>query len=103
MHSDVQDFVHPVCLANKQNTYQSLLQGPIAPPTSIWEDITMDFIVRVPTHQGQTVILAIIDRFSKTSHCGTLPTHFTACQNRYVVHIDNLQVTWTPQKYHLSS
>lgn len=38
----------------------------------------MDFIVGLLAHQGQTVILVVIDRFFKASHFGTLPTHFTA-------------------------
>lgn len=60
----------------------------------------MDFIVGLPTHQGQNVIVVVIDRFSKASPFGTLPTHFTTCKNQ-VVHPDDLQVTRIPQEYHL--
>lgn len=54
-----------------------LLQ-PIPPTTSIWEDITMDFIVGLPANNRQTIIFVVVDRFSKASHFGILPTHFTA-------------------------
>lgn len=40
----------------------------------------MDFIVSLPTFQGHSVILVVTNRFSKTSHFGSLPTHFTACK-----------------------
>lgn len=40
----------------------------------------MDFIVSLPTFQGHSVILVVTNRFSKASHFGSLPTHFTACK-----------------------
>lgn len=38
----------------------------------------MDFIVGLPSYQGNTVILVIVDRFSKATHLGMLPTNYTA-------------------------
>lgn len=53
-----------------------LLQ-PIPPPTAIWEDIAIDFIVGLPAHQDNTVIMVVSDRFSKAAHFGSLPTKFS--------------------------
>lgn len=38
----------------------------------------MDFIIGLPIYQVATVILAVVDNFSKGAHFGMLPTHFTA-------------------------
>lgn len=54
-----------------------LLQ-PLERPNFVWEDISMDFIVGLPSYQGNTVILVIVDRFSKATHLGMLPTNYTA-------------------------
>lgn len=40
----------------------------------------MDFMVGMPTHQGQTVILVVIDQFSKAAHFRSLTTHFSTCK-----------------------
>ena len=54
-----------------------LLQ-PIPPPTRVWEDISLDFIVGLPPFVGHTIILVIMDHFSKATHFGILPSHATA-------------------------
>ena len=41
-----------------------------------WEELSLDFITGLPSSQGNTVILVIVDRFSKGDHFGVLPTHF---------------------------
>lgn len=38
----------------------------------------MDFITGHPPSNGLTVILVVVDRFSKVVHLGALPSHFTA-------------------------
>lgn len=40
----------------------------------------MDFITHLPVYTGHTVIMVVIDRFSKAAHFGTLPTTFSASQ-----------------------
>lgn len=37
-------------------------------------------ITGLPAFQGQTVILVMVDRFSKATHFGTLPTYFSGCK-----------------------
>lgn len=83
MHKDVKDFVSK-CLSCQQTKYiprlpLGLLQ-PIPPPSGIWEDTAMDFMVGMPTYQGQTVILVVIDQFSKAAHFRSLTTHFSTCK-----------------------
>jgi len=53
-----------------------LLQ-PIPIPNGIWEDIALDFIVRLPPYKGHTTIL-VVDRFSKARHFGMFPSSYTA-------------------------
>lgn len=38
----------------------------------------MDFITNLPTSNGFTVIMVVVDRFLKGVHLGALPTGFTA-------------------------
>lgn len=75
MHQDVTKYTLP-CSACQQIKYLrrtlfGLLQ-PIPPPTAIWEDGPMNFIVFLPAHQGNTVIIVVIDHFPKQ---GTLEAY----------------------------
>ena len=54
-----------------------LLQ-PIPIPSNIWEDLSMDFVTHLPSSNGLTIIIVVVDRFSKGVHLGALPSHFTA-------------------------
>ncbi|WVZ14468.1 hypothetical protein V8G54_012034 [Vigna mungo] len=38
----------------------------------------MDFITGLPPFHGYTVLLVVVDRFSKVVHLGALPTSYTA-------------------------
>ena len=50
-----------------------LLQ-PILIPSNIWEDLSMDFVTHLPSSNGLTTILVIVDRFSKGVHLLKWPT-----------------------------
>lgn len=67
--------------------------------SSIWEDILLDFIIILPAHQGQIVILVIIDHFLKAAHFGTLPTHLRHA--RQLNSLLKLQATRIPEEHHL--
>lgn len=58
-----------VCQRHKPESisYPGLLQ-PLELPYKPWTDISMDFIEGLPNSEGRTVILVIIDRFSKFAH-----------------------------------
>lgn len=81
MRRDVQHYITecPTCQHTKYVTKKppGLLQ-PIPPPSAPWEDLALDFITGLPPFQGSTVILVVVDRFSKGAHFGILPTGFTA-------------------------
>lgn len=56
---------------------EGLLQ-PLPVPTGVWEDISRDFITHLPPSNDFTVILVVVDRYSKGMHLGALPTGFSA-------------------------
>nr|GEZ26112.1 Ty3/gypsy retrotransposon protein [Tanacetum cinerariifolium] len=81
MHKPVEDFIKQ-CLVCQQNKYSTqapdgLLQSLLTPAT-IWEDVSMDFIVGLRVSKGLMVILMAMDQFSKCAHFGTLRTSFNA-------------------------
>lgn len=56
---------------------QSLLQ-PLSIPTTPWTEISMDFIVGLPSSNGFPTIFVVVDRLTKTTHFMPLKTRFTA-------------------------
>uniref|UniRef100_A0A8C7VPF1 Integrase catalytic domain-containing protein n=1 Tax=Oncorhynchus mykiss TaxID=8022 RepID=A0A8C7VPF1_ONCMY len=58
-----------VCAQNKTPTQapSGLLQ-PLPVPHRPWSHISLDFITGLPSSDGNTVILKVVDRFSKAAH-----------------------------------
>jgi hypothetical protein len=54
-----------------------LLQ-PLAVPSSVWIDIAMDFVDGFPKVGGKSVILTVVDRFSKYAHLIPLSHPYSA-------------------------
>lgn len=54
-----------------------LLQ-PLPIPSSLWEELSLDFVTGLPPSHGYTTILVMVDRYSKDTHLGALPPKFTA-------------------------
>ena len=53
--------------AQHQKTYGSL--EPLHVPMGKWEDITMDFVTKLPrTKNGQDMIWVVVDRLTKSAH-----------------------------------
>jgi len=77
----VQDFVRTctTCQRNKTQAMQpaGLLQ-PLPVPSQVWADISMDFIEGLPKVGGKSVILTVVDRFSKYAHFIALGHPYTA-------------------------
>jgi hypothetical protein len=81
MKEDVTQFVNAcgTCQQTKHPTHAPYgLLKPLPIPTGVWEDISLDFIVGLHSFHSNTVILVVVDRFSKAAHFGMLPTHHTA-------------------------
>ena len=67
----VQDWVWTcaTCQRNKTEALQPVgLLQPLEVPSQVWADISMDFIEGLPKVGGKSVILTVVDRFSKYAH-----------------------------------
>ncbi|WVZ17086.1 hypothetical protein V8G54_010068 [Vigna mungo] len=83
IRKDVQSFINQ-CITYQQTKIpaqkpSSLLQL-IPPPSQCWEDLSLDFIVGLPSYKGYSTILVVVDHFSKADHFGMLPCSFSATQ-----------------------
>lgn len=77
----VQEFVSTcqICQKDKWETLQPAgLMQPLSVPTKIWADISMDFVEALPKVSGKTVILVVVDRFSKYVHSIAISHPYTA-------------------------
>lgn len=81
LKQDVKRFIKEcsICQQVKSITRRpaGLLQ-PLPSPTRVWEDLSMDFITHLPPSNGFSVILVVVDRYSKGVHLGALSSGFTA-------------------------
>uniref|UniRef100_A0A8K9UIS2 Gypsy retrotransposon integrase-like protein 1 n=1 Tax=Oncorhynchus mykiss TaxID=8022 RepID=A0A8K9UIS2_ONCMY len=71
MGEDTRRFVAacPVCAQNKStNRASSGLLHPLPIPRRPWSHLALDFVTGLPSSVGNTVILTIVDRFSKFAH-----------------------------------
>jgi hypothetical protein len=76
----VQDFIKAcgTCQKFKSDHLRpaGLLQ-PLPIPSGVWSDISIDFIEALPCVNGKTVILTVVDRFSKYCHFIPLAHSYT--------------------------
>jgi len=68
-----------VCQRNKTEHLRpgGLLQS-LDIPSAVWADIAMDFVEALPKVNGKSVILTVVDRFSKFAHFVPLSHPYTA-------------------------
>ena len=89
----VRDWVRScvTCHRNKTETLQpaGLLQ-PLEVSSQVWADISMDFIEGLPKVGGKSVILTVVDRFSKYAHFIALGHPYTAASVASSVYTSSL-------------
>ncbi|KAK1787443.1 hypothetical protein P4O66_002740 [Electrophorus voltai] len=76
MEPDVQAFVNSchICAQCKDTrTRPAGLLHPLAVPSHPWSHLSLNFIMGLPPSRGNTVILVVVDRFSKAGHFDALP------------------------------
>ncbi|MCH82152.1 retrotransposon protein [Trifolium medium] len=76
----IQEFVRSCDTCQRQKylaTSPGGLLQPLPVPDQIWEDISMDFITRLPKSKGFEAILVVVDRLSKYSHFVPLKHPYT--------------------------
>jgi hypothetical protein len=67
------------CQRNKaDHLHPAGLLQPLEVPTTVWSDLAMDFIEGFPRVNGKSVILIVVDRFSKADHFIPLGHPYTA-------------------------
>ncbi len=76
MARDIRHFVLAcsVCSVSKSsNRPPAGLLQPLLVPSRPWSHISLDFVSGLPPSQGNTVVLTVVDRFSKATHFIPLP------------------------------
>ena len=76
----IKDFLHQcdVCRQFKIDCMKPTgLFQPLPVPTQMWTDISMDFIEGLPSSNGYTAIMVVVDRLKKYAHFVALKYSFT--------------------------
>ncbi len=76
MARDTRDFVLACsfCASCKtSNRPPAGLLQPLSVPSRPWSHISLDFVTALPPSHGNTVVLTVVDRFSKAAHFIPLP------------------------------
>ena len=73
---DIGDFIKACLICNQHKASHQAPAGllrPLPVPHRPWSHISLDFVTGLPSSQGHTVILTVVDRFSKMAHFVPLP------------------------------
>lgn len=99
MVRDTRGFVAPCLMcARGKSSHQppAGLLYPLLIPQRPWSHIAVDFITGLPPSDGHTVILTIVDHFSKAAHFVPLPKLLSAAETSLLVqHVFRLH--WLPR------
>ncbi|XP_039815204.1 uncharacterized protein LOC120678111 [Panicum virgatum] len=96
----VQDFVRacPTCQRYKSEHLHPVgLLMPLPIPTAVWADIGLDFVEALPPVNGKSVILSVVDRFSKYCHFIPLAHPYTAETMAQALFADIVRLHGVPQ------
>jgi len=83
MQADIREYMYNclICQQTKHaTTLPSRLLQPLPIPEQIWKDVAMDFIIGLPSSNGHTIIMLVIDRLSKYAHLVSLKPDFNSKQ-----------------------
>jgi hypothetical protein len=96
----VQDFVH-ACTTSQHNKSEHLhpagLLMPLPVPQAIWTDIDLDFVKALSRVGGKSVILTVVDCFSKYCHFIPLVHPYTAESVAQAFFTDIVRLHGVPQ------
>jgi hypothetical protein len=70
---------------------------PLSIPTVVWADIGLDFVEALPRVNGKSVILSVIDRFSKYCHFIPLAHPYTTESVAQAFFTDIVRLHGVPQ------
>ncbi|XDV54467.1 hypothetical protein PO909_022751 [Leuciscus waleckii] len=76
MARDIHDFVlacSDCAMGKTSNRPPDGLLRPLSVPSRPWSHIALDFVTALPPSRGMTVVLTVVDRFSKAAHFIPLP------------------------------
>jgi hypothetical protein len=96
----VQDLVRTcvVCQRYKsEHLHPAGLLLPLPVPQGVWTDIALDFIEALPRVRGKSVILTVVDRFSKYCHFIPLAHPYSAKSVTQAFFIDIVRLHGVPQ------
>ena len=76
---DIQNFVVE-CLVFQQNKFEIIknlgLLQLLSIPSQCWEEVSMDFIIGLPTFEGNSIIMVVVERLTKYAHFCVLSRPF---------------------------
>uniref|UniRef100_A0A8C5QLZ1 Gypsy retrotransposon integrase-like protein 1 n=1 Tax=Leptobrachium leishanense TaxID=445787 RepID=A0A8C5QLZ1_9ANUR len=101
MRQDVRLFVFACQVCARSITSKTLPVGLLQPspiPNRPWSHLSMDFIVDLPKSKGHTVVLTVVDRFSKMAHFVPLPKLPTAKELAVVFARESVQIHGVPSE-----
>ncbi|WVZ97288.1 hypothetical protein U9M48_042837 [Paspalum notatum var. saurae] len=96
----VQDFVRACTTCQRYKSEHLHLAGllqSLPVPSVVWADIGMDFMEALPWVHGKTVILSVVDRFSKYCHFIPLAHPYTAESMAQTLFTDIVHLHGIPQ------
>ncbi|XP_039855366.1 uncharacterized protein LOC120713480 [Panicum virgatum] len=96
----VQKFVRE-CTTYQRYKFEHLhhagLLQPLPVPTTVWTDLGLDFVEALPRVGGKSVILTVVDRFSKYCHFIPLAHPYTAESVAHAFFNDIIRLHGVPQ------